>query len=427
MKLFEKLLWLVAIVGFVVGGYGLYDRIAYGHVNAAYGSYVPWGLWVGAYSYLVGVSAGAFLISALVYVFEVKKLEKIGQLALFTAICSLGVSMFSIWLDLGHPLRAWRMMTHTNFNSMMGWMTWLYTAYFVLLVVALWFALRADFVAWSARTNFVGKLSRVLTFGANAVSDKSLARDKWALRALGLLGVPLAVAFSGGGGALFGVVGARPYWNTGLTPIMFLVGGLLSGGALLTFVTLIFGPDRDSDEHKGTVLLLGQIVLGLLVFDVLLEWAEYSIGLYAALPAHAASLRLVLFGPYWWVFWGIHVALGMVVPATMLIAFRRSPLWVGIASALIAVTFFTVRLNIVIPGLAVPEFENLAAAFTGPGLSFDYFPTLTEWLLQIWIISVGVLAFLIGYHLLPIAPPAQPMETVAPSLPTQDAPRVAHA
>jgi molybdopterin-containing oxidoreductase family membrane subunit len=75
----------------------------------------------------------------------------------------------------------------------------------------------------------------------------------------------------------------------------------------------------------------------------------------------------------------------------------------------------------------VSEFENLAAAFTGPGLSFDYFPTLTEWLLQIWIISVGVLAFLIGYHLLPIAPPAKPMETVAPSLPTQDAPRVAHA
>lgn len=69
---------------------------------------------------------------------------------------------------------------------------------------------------------------------------------------------------------------------------------------------------------------------------------------------------------------------------------------------LIAVTFFTVRLNIVIPGLAVPEINGLGEAFTGPGLTFDYLPTLTEWLVQIWAISAGLLAFLIGYQVLPI-------------------------
>ena len=401
-KKFEQFLWPVAIAGFVVGAYGLYDRIANGHLNVSYGSYIPWGLWVGAYTYLIGVSAGAFLISTLVYAFGIKRLEQIGKLALFTAVITLGVAMFSIWLDLGHPERAWELMLRTNFNSMMGWMIWLYTAYFVLLVVELWFALRADFAAWSTRAGVSGTLARILTFGQRDVSAKALGRDKRILRVLGSIGIPLAIAFHGGVGALFGVVGARPYWNTGLTPIMFLVGALLSGGALLTFVALVFGPNQGSEEHRSTVAFLGQIVFGLLALDLMLEWAEYSIGMYSAIPADVASMRLVLFGPFAWVFWGVHIGLGVVIPGLILTVRGKSATWAGIAGLLIAFTFMSVRLNIVIPGLAVPELQGLQDAFTGPGLSFNYLPTLTEWLVQIWIVATGLLAFLIGYRILPI-------------------------
>ncbi len=402
MKNLQKLLWLVAIIGFVGGAYGLYDRLAHGHLDVSYGSYIPWGLWVGAYIYFIGVSAGAFLISTLVYAFGVKRLEKIGKLSLFTAVVALGVAMLSIWFDLGHPERALELILRTNIHSVMGWMIWFYSVYWLMLLVELWFALRPDFVAWSARKDVAGSLAHFLTFGRRDVSAKVLASDGRVLRVLGALGIPLAIALHGSVGALFGVVGARPYWNTGLTPIMFLVGALLSGGALTTFVVLIFGPDAGSQEHAETVVFLGQIVLGLLALDVILEWAEYSIGLYAAIPADAESMRLALFGPYAWVFWGIHVGLGVVIPAVILVVRRHSPTWVGIAGLLIAATFIAVRLNIVIPGLAVPELQGLEAAFSGPGLTFSYFPTLTEWLLEVWVVSTGLLAFLIGYRLLPI-------------------------
>ncbi len=398
MKNVEKLLWLVAIVGFLVGLYGVYDRVAFGHINANYGSYVPWGLWVAAYSFLIGLSAGAFLLSTLVYVFGIKRLEPVGKLALFTSLVTLGVALLSIVIDLGKPERALSMFTRTNVGSVMGWMNWLYSLYFVLLLVELWFALRSDFIAWSARPGVAGSLARTLSFGKKDTSESAVAGDRRALKILGALGIVLAIAFSGGGGALFGAVGARPYWNTGFTPILFLAGGLLSGTALLTFIALVFANERD------TVVLLGRIVLGLLAVDVLFEFAEFSIGLYASIPAEAASLRIVLFGPYAWVFWGVHVGLGIVLPALMLILRGKSPVWAGLAGLLIAFTFISVRLNIVIPGLAVPELEGLANAFTGPGLTFDYFPSLTEWLTQVWIVSAGLLAFLIGYRVLPLAP-----------------------
>lgn len=401
-KTLQRIAWGVAIVSFAVGLIGLYQRLTGGHKAANYGSYVPWGLWVAAYIYFIGLSAGAFLLSTLVYVFQIKHLEKIGKLALLTALVTLAAAMFAIWLDLGHPERAWRLILHTNFRSIMGWMIWLYTTYFILLVVELWFALRADLVACSDAPGPKGALCRFLTFGRRDLSAEAVQRDHSILRVLGSIGVPLAVAFHGGVGALFGVIGARPYWHGGLAPITFLIGALASGGALLTFVTAIWGPDGDPEEHRRLVIFLGQIVLGLLAFDLLLEWTEYSIGLYSAVPAEAESLRLVLFGHYWWVFWIVHLGLGTVVPLALL-AFRGHSLGaVATASALIAITFLSVRLNIVIPGLAVEELEGLRTAFTGPGLRFDYFPSTMEWLFFIWTVSLAGLLFLIGHSLLPI-------------------------
>lgn len=401
-KTLQGIAWGIALIGFAVGLFGLYQRMTVGHAAANYGSYVPWGLWVAAYIYFIGLSAGAFLLSALVYVFQIKLLKPIGKLALFTALVTLAGAMFSIWLDLGHPERAWRLMFRTNFGSMMGWMAWLYSAYFLLLLVELWFAMRPDLAACASQAGLKGQLCRFLAFGQKDTSEAAAARDMKILRVLGSIGVPLAIAFHGGVGALFGVVGARPYWNSAITPIAFIIGALASGGALITFVTAIWGPDRGSESHRKLVTFLGQIVLGLLMFDLLLEWAEYSTQLYSAIPAHTESLELVLYGQYWWVFWIIHLLIGSIIPILMLVLIRNNVAVVAVATALIAISFLSVRLNIVIPALAVEELEGLKHAFSGPGLNFDYFPSSMEWLFFVWTVSLAGLLFLIGYSLLPI-------------------------
>ncbi len=406
-KWIQRVAWALAAVLFLVGLVGLYQRLAFGHKVANYGSYVPWGLWVAAYIYFMGLSAGAFLLSTLVYVFRVERLEKIGKLALWTALVTLVAAMFSIWLDLGHPERAWRLILCTNFRSIMGWMIWFYSVYFVLLVVALWFAMRADLVASQNAGGLKGALSRFLTFGKRDVSEAALAHDRRVLQVLGGIGIPLVIAFSGGAGALFGVVGARPYWHSGLTPIMFLVGALLSGGALLTFISTIWGPDRGTPTHRDLITLLGRITLGLLVLEVLLEWAEYSIALWHAVPTEAASVQLVLFGPFWWVFWLVHLGLGVLVPFALLLFNGRRPSLTATAAALIAITFLAVRVNIVIPGLAMEELKGLSQAFYGPGLTFDYFPSVAEWLFFFWTVGLAGLLFLIGYSLLPIVQPTK--------------------
>ncbi|RMG32104.1 MAG: hypothetical protein D6732_13810, partial [Methanobacteriota archaeon] len=398
----EWFFWMITIVAMGIGLLGIFDRLANGHIHANYGSYVPWGLWVAGYIYLIGLSAGAFLMSALVYVFRVKALERIGKLALLTALATLVGALLSIWLDIGHMSRVWRMIFRTNFGSVMGWMAWLYSLYFILLLIEFWLAMRADFIRHRHEPGLIGTFSRFLSFGKTSFSEEDLKADAKKLQILGSLGIPLAIAFHGSVGAIFGAVGARPYWSSGLTPIIFLVGALLSGGALLAFVSYYWGPGRGTEEHRKIVLLIGKIVLALLAFDVLLEYAEFSISLWSSVPAEAESVKLVLFGHFWWVFWFVHLGLGVVIPGLLLLFGGRSPRKVALAGFLIAITFISVRLNIVIPGLAVPELEGLRTAFTGPGLTFDYFPSLMEWAVLLFTVSVSAMIFLLGKTYLPV-------------------------
>lgn len=391
--------WLLA---FAAGTYGLVQRLLLGHEIASYGSYIPWGLWVAMYIYFIGLSAGAFLLSSLIYVGGIQRLERVGKLALFTALVTLLAALLTIWLDLGHPERFWEVYTRANPFSMMAWMVWLYTAYFLLVAVELWFALRADLVLRKGQGGLAGALASVLSFGSSDASAASRARDRRVLRVLGTLGVPLAIAFHGGVGALFGVIGARPYWNSALYPILFLVSALASGGALLTFLVAAFWPDRQSAEVRSVVSLLGRITLGLLALDVLFEWAEVSIHLYAAIPAEADAYRAMIFGPYWWAFWIVHLGLGVVVPAVILILRPRSVGWVGLAGFLIAATFLAPRANIVVPGQVIPELRGLETAYREAGLSFNYAPSVSEWLVGLFVLAVATLLFAVGRASLPL-------------------------
>lgn len=397
----QKILTYIAIIIFVVGLIGLIDRIFFGHLHTNYGSYVPWGLWIAGYIYLIGLSAGAFVMTALVYVFHVKVLEKIGKLALLLALATLIAALLTVWSDLGHMDRAWRLALRTSFRSVMGWMSWLYTSYAILLCIELWFAIKPDLIQYAKENSLKGKICNLLNFGKKELTESDKKKYKKILKILGSIGIPLAVAFHGSVGAIFGVVGARPYWHSGLTPIIFLVAALLSGSSLLAFILMFWRPAISEEEYQNIMKYIGNLMLGLLLFDVLLEWAEFSVSLWISVPSHAEGFKLVLFGHFWWVFWIIHLGLGVIVPLYFLTR-KRSPIDIGIAGGLIAITFISVRLNIVIPALVSPEIEGLKNSFTGPGLIFEYVPSIFEWFVFFFTISVGAWIFILGKSLLPI-------------------------
>ncbi|HYF92408.1 MAG TPA: NrfD/PsrC family molybdoenzyme membrane anchor subunit [Symbiobacteriaceae bacterium] len=377
MKATRYLFGVLWAVAFVLGLVGVYQRLTNGHMLAGYGSYVVWGLWVAAYAYFVGLSAGSFLLAALANVLDIKVLKPLTRAALWTSFVSLGVAMLAVLLDLGHMERAFRVFTSANFTSMMTWMTWLYTAFGLVLAL----------IAWS-------------------ISKK----NESLVKALLMIGIPIAIAFPGGGGALFATLSTNGYWHQPLYPIFFVVGALLSGGALMATLAAVIWPKR-----AELLQVMGRIVLGLIALDLVLEWAEFSIPLWYGVSPEKHVLMEVLTGPYWWVFWIVHIFLGCAVPIFLLLRKPASPANVGAAGALAVVTFLAVRLNIVIPGQLTPELAGLEKAFVSGRLTFSYQPTTHEWLVMAFFVAVGLGALWLGFRFLPLidSKEVQPNERAA--------------
>ena len=361
---------------------------------------MTWGLWVAAYIYFIGLSAGSFLVSSLVYVFNFKKFERIGKLAVFTALVTLLMALLSIWADLGHMWRAWHVMAFPNFKSPMAWMIYLYSIYMLLLFLEIYFLLRYDFITGSNENTFKGKIYKFLSFGSKDVSEESRLRDKKIVKILATAGIPIAILFHGGVGALFGVVAARPHWHSGLFPILFLLSALVSGGALLTLISSVF--QEGWSKNRDVVIELGKMVLALLLLDVLFQVSEFLVVYRGGILGHIAGFDLVIKGPYAWVFWGWQGVVGTVIPILLLILpTRKSPRWVALAGLLIAAGIFGLRLNIVIPGLAVEEIHGLTTAIYSHRVDPNYFPSLSEWLLTFGIVGFGMLLFGLGENFLP--------------------------
>lgn len=396
----KKIFWSFGGLMLLVGFYGWAVRFIDGHTKANYGSIVTWGLWVAAYIYFIGLSAGSFLVSSLVYVFNFKKFERIGKLAVFTALVTLLMALLSIWADLGHMDRAWHVMIFPNFKSPMAWMIYLYSIYMLLLVVEIYFLLRYDFVTGINNHTLKGKIYKFFSLGSTDASEESKLRDKKIVKRLATAGIPIAILFHGGVGALFGVVAARPHWHSGLFPILFLLSALVSGGALLTLISSVF--QEGWSKNRDVVIELGKMVLALLLLDVLFQISEFLVAYRGGIPGHTAGFDLIISGPYAWVFWGWQGVVGTVIPILLLILpTRKSPRWVALAGLLIAAGIFGLRLNIVIPGLAVEEIHGLTSAIYSMRVNPNYFPSLSEWLLTFGIVGFGMLLFGFGEYFLP--------------------------
>ncbi len=365
----SKILTPILLLAVFFGGLGLWHRLVFGKAHLAFGSYIPWGLWVGLYIYLVGISGGAFLVAFLHHGLGIASLRRPSRYAVPIALTSLGAGLTLVLLDLGQMERFWYLFTRTNPTSLLAGMVWVYTLYAVVLVAML-----------------------------VAMARESRAALKW----LSIAGFALVVTFGGGEGALFGVLESKPYWNSGLLPIRFLFSAFLSGMGLVAFASILFRRWPADAEDQAARRFLRIALLTLLALNIVIEFAEFSVTHYTGLPPVMEAHRLMAFGPYWWVFWILQLGMGLVIP-TVLLASPAGvrPAWLGLAGLLIAIGYAGTKQNLVLPGLAIPDFRMLPEAFVHPRLSVTYFPSATEWYLAIGVIGAAALAFVLAIEVLP--------------------------
>jgi protein NrfD len=358
LQQYLKILWgMLFIIGLVALVFKLYT----GERFVGYGSYVPWGLWVALYFHFVGIAGGMFVVAAGGYIMNLPGFRENIRNIMIICATSVAAGLLSVWLDLGKPLRFQEIFFSPNFGSMMTFNAWSYTAFLVMMVFIFF-----------------------LSYKKKAVTDLN-DKTGWLLPIM-ILGIFISVAFPSQSGSFFGVVDSKPFWNSGLLPVLFLTSAITSGVAVLMFYFTVI---TKQEKPNGPTFnyLLKVLVAGVIIY-LAAEFAEYSIAYWSPNSHTFEAAKLVIEGPFWWVFWIVHVG-GALLALFLLFTFKTRTSY-GIAAFIIAVTFVSARLNVLIPGQSIEQLHGLKEAFHHGRLSFYYFPTLLEYLVSFFIATLPV-------------------------------------
>jgi molybdopterin-containing oxidoreductase family membrane subunit len=367
----KKVFLILGAVAVGIGLWGVYIRLTAGHSEANYGSYVVWGLWVAMYMFFAGVAAGSFMLATLDLLFNIKVFKGTGNIALVGSLATLSAALLCVWLDLGHMERIWKVYLQGNLSSIMFQIVWGYTLFGLSIVAALYLSIRRKQSVW--------------------------------LKVVMVIGLVLSIYVSGAVGALLGVQAARPFWHVGLFPVQFPVFSLASGAAMM-LVLLGFVAPKDDPNRRQQLWILSILSAVLLIIKLYFLWADYSQSYYGGVPMNVEAVNTVLLGKYWWAFWILQILIGSIIPLIVLVQPRLAKQtkvagWMGV---LLLIGYAIARGLIIYPAQTVPELALLAQAFTGPHLTFLYFPSVMEWAVAIGAVGLATLAVLLGNEYLPL-------------------------
>ena len=277
----------------------------------------------------------------------------------------------------------------------------------MVVLAELWYLMRADLALMRDKSHSVKKaLYGTLALGwktpaTQEARDASRQRAVRVVAILGAIGIPLAIGVHGGTGAIFAVVKARPHWYSAIFPIIFLTSALVSGAGLMTFLYAFLG-DKGESDYPRIIRSLADWLILFLAIDIILIIAEFLVTVYGNIPEAIAIWKQMIFGPYWFVFWVGQIGLAMLVPILIYLFKRNSSTWLGIGGLSVVMGIVAVRLNLVIPAFAAPPVPLLDKAFHDARFVFSYFPSLTEWVTSLGLISVVAFFFLLFYRLFPM-------------------------
>jgi len=94
---------------------------------------VPWGLWIAIDLSAIALGAGAFMLSAAVYLLGLKQFKAVARTAVFIGLICYSVAMMMLLMDIGRPDRFWHGFVFWNPHSPLWEVTMCVGLYFTVL------------------------------------------------------------------------------------------------------------------------------------------------------------------------------------------------------------------------------------------------------------------------------------------------------
>ena len=371
--------WLISAIAGVVtlaGLVGADHMESAGHWVTGMSNQVVWGVPHVFAIFLIVAASGALNTASIVSVFGRDDYKPLARLSALLAIALLLGGLAVLVLDLGRPDRLIVAMTHYNFKSIFAWNIFLYIGFMFIVGIYLWMMFEPRMNRFSARVGTAAFIWRlVLTTGTGSIFGFLVAREAFDSAVMAPLFVAMSLSF---GTALTLLIGMLIFW--------------INGAAI------------DPALVRKLRRLLGFFVIGV----AYLVAVDHLTRLYVT--GHHQLERFILLdgGIYTFLFWGVQILLGTVVPAVLLLLPRFCQRGYLIAAALLVVVGALAQVYVLIIGGQVFPLElfpgySVTSTFYD-GVIAHYTPSLAELALGMGGMGLAVLVTLIGVRILPFVP-----------------------
>jgi Ni/Fe-hydrogenase subunit HybB-like protein len=180
-------------------------------------------------------------------------------------------------------------------------------------------------------------------------------------------------------------------------PIYFIASAMMSGVAAIIFSAWL-SSKINGEELDGSMRRALQVTttVGKLFITVILFFTFWKIvSGYVAGEGEKAALDALILGPYAFNFWGLEIAVGMIIPLILYIRSKGLNLnMIATASALMIVGIFFMRYDLIVVGQIVPVYYELGVTDC-PGL-LSYMPSIHEILIVLGAFAIAVIGFMAG-------------------------------
>jgi Ni/Fe-hydrogenase subunit HybB-like protein len=373
--------WLLALSGLLVAGLaGAAIVFREGLVVTNLNDLVPWGLWIVIDLSCIALSAGAFLLSAAVYLLRLKEYQPVARTAVFVGLIGYTMALMTLLLDIGRPDRFWHAMVYWNVHSPLWEVTMCVALYLTVLLLETgpilgendW--LKRSWPGLSHRLHSVHRLAP----------------------ALAVAGLCLSLLHQSSLGATYGVLKARPIWYQPGMAVFFIASAIAAGPAMTVLASMVAGRITPKARLNDHLLERVSLFVGgaLVVYLYLRFWEVLSMN-YTYQPGRSEALTFLTNGPLAFNFWIGEILLGAIVPLVILLngRWRRQPLLRMLALALVVGGLVAYRWNVNMAGQLVifahlPQ-SNVPAYTT-------YSPALIEYVVVAGIFAYGLILFTLG-------------------------------
>lgn len=384
-------IWIAVLATMIIGGViaGL-QVLLNGLVLTGLSDKVPWGLWITHDLSAIGLGAGAFTFSAVVYLFRIKRFEPIARAAVLVGFLGYTSAMIALAMDIGRPDRFWHPLVYWNVHSVLWEITWCVILYSTVLIIEfLPILFEAPFFDRWPGLRKVGHFLHSLT------------------PVMAVIGMGLSLLHQSSLGATYGVLSGRAIWFKPSLPVMFILSAIAGGISLTLLATMVAGKlTNQRFITRDLQFAIGRFAaFALLAYLYLKFWDYASTTYYSHAPGTASALeRLQATTPYTNTFIWIEVILSGIIPAIILLyrPLRENDRLMMLGLGLIVFGVILNRWNVTLSGLVVPP--EWSPGVLGNVFAVSYFPTWIEVAVSIGILGYALLIFTLSIKYLPIYP-----------------------